>query len=619
MSSQTSLRTVLATCTILSLAPQALAHMEMSWPYPLHSKYDPANNYQNIDYSMTSPLVADGSNFPCKGYQNDRPINNVATWTAGTTYNMTLAGSAVHGGGSCQLSLSYDNGATFRVIQSMIGGCPLVDKYDFTLPSYVPNGQALFAWTWQNLQGNREFYMNCAEVKITGSTAGSANKRDASSGFSSFEDLPFIWKANLPGINDCTTTEGTTPVYPDPGPAVVYGSGASSSSSPTDNPGQCDAPTPFGQTYKYMSDSVNPATEVLSTGGGSNTGSAAPTSSLTRPTTTQPSTFITSSRPGSLSSTIRTSSVASAPSSSRPLSSSSNVGSSSSPSQAPSSTKPTTLSTSTSTRATAPASSSSKAASSVSTSPATTSVFTYSSVGAGRGDPTSTVTADETCPPDVTLTVYASAPVTSTVTRTAGASSSVTPSLTGSSVSTLLGFSTISSSTVVVVSAATSTSGKPAASAKPTSSATTSSAGPEITEGYATGDLATYLPCVPGTFICTSETTWVTCDQTMYSDGSTAWVYEESRVVAAGTECFPNTSPYSSSTKQYAQQADAPSGYYRDDRIAASQPYGSCTSDGAIQCSGSDQFLMCDHGGWVMMGSVAAGTTCSNDKIVATK
>lgn len=59
---------------IFFLLPSALAHMEMSWPYPLHSKYNPANNYNDIDYSMTSPLEADGSNFPCKGYQNDRPI-----------------------------------------------------------------------------------------------------------------------------------------------------------------------------------------------------------------------------------------------------------------------------------------------------------------------------------------------------------------------------------------------------------------------------------------------------------------------------------------------------------------------------------------------------------------
>ena len=36
------------------------AHMEMSWPYPPRSKYDPRNTWKNIDYSMTSPLYTNG-------------------------------------------------------------------------------------------------------------------------------------------------------------------------------------------------------------------------------------------------------------------------------------------------------------------------------------------------------------------------------------------------------------------------------------------------------------------------------------------------------------------------------------------------------------------------------
>lgn len=48
--------------TVLGLLSAGLvtAHMEMSWPYPLRSKFDPNNNYSDIDYSMTSPLNADG-------------------------------------------------------------------------------------------------------------------------------------------------------------------------------------------------------------------------------------------------------------------------------------------------------------------------------------------------------------------------------------------------------------------------------------------------------------------------------------------------------------------------------------------------------------------------------
>lgn len=38
----------------------ASAHMELNWPYPLRSKYDPNTPQDLIDYSMTSPLNADG-------------------------------------------------------------------------------------------------------------------------------------------------------------------------------------------------------------------------------------------------------------------------------------------------------------------------------------------------------------------------------------------------------------------------------------------------------------------------------------------------------------------------------------------------------------------------------
>ncbi|TKA36249.1 hypothetical protein B0A49_13667, partial [Cryomyces minteri] len=227
-------------------------------------------------------------------YQNDRPVKTTVTWNAGSTYNMTLAGSANHLGGSCQLSLSYDNGATFRVIKSMIGGCPLTSTYDFTIPSFAPSGTALFAWTWQNFEGNREFYMNCAEVAIVASppaddldlalrsyrrieeaecravillSLGSSEVDE--SGFVCFEGerkreaggmdaLPYIWKANLAGINTCATTEQENPVYPHPGTDVLYGAGMSSSSPAS--PDTCDEPTPYGQTYKDLGDSSTVAT-----------------------------------------------------------------------------------------------------------------------------------------------------------------------------------------------------------------------------------------------------------------------------------------------------------------------------------------------------------------------
>ncbi|KAI4722708.1 hypothetical protein E4T48_00997 [Aureobasidium sp. EXF-10727] len=517
-----STRAVLVTGTLLSLASQVLGHMEMSWPYPLRSKYNPANSYTIIDYSMTSPLLADGSNFPCKGYQNDRPFVPVTTFSAGSTYNMTVAGSAVHGGGSCQLSLSYDNGATFRVIKSMIGGCPLTSTYDFTIPSYAPDGNALFAWTWQNEQGNREYYMNCATVSIEGS---SASKRDTES----FEALPFVWKANIPGVNTCTTTEGEDPVYPMPGPDVLYG-GSKSKSSPADSQaGVCDAPTPFGQTYKYLSDTPKPQTATV---GGSS---------------------------GSSPSTVK----------SAASSSSTQV--------------PTTLKTTAKTTASSVKQSTSVAASSSSSKSTASTAITLSSVkNAGKTSvattpvPSPSSSASNDCPSDVTLTVY----------TTAGATAKTT-----------------------VLTASESMTAQPSASA--------SSTPIDPDTEYATADLSTYLPCVPGTYICTSATTWVTCDSTMYSDGSTSWVYRDARTLGNGATCVPSFSPYAASTKQYAQQADSPAGFYRDDRIAYPTGAGACPENGDLQCVGSSGFNMCNDLVWFGMGGTAAGTTCSNGVLVA--
>ena len=69
--------------------------------------------------------------------------------------NNSLSGSATHGGGSCQFSLSYDGGSTWAVIHSIIGGCPLNSAYTFSVPNNIPSGNALFAWTWFNKVGNR--------------------------------------------------------------------------------------------------------------------------------------------------------------------------------------------------------------------------------------------------------------------------------------------------------------------------------------------------------------------------------------------------------------------------------------------------------------------------------
>ncbi|KAF2862519.1 lytic polysaccharide monooxygenase, partial [Piedraia hortae CBS 480.64] len=205
--------------SLLFLCSSAWGNMEMSWPYPFQSRLNAANGKSQVDFSTQAPLKHDGSDFPCKHYHQAQPLTPSATYAAGSTYNITLVGNDPLGGGSCQIALSNDNGATFRVIKSIIGGCPLDRSYKFTVPSYTPAGDMLLAWTWQNLRGEQDFYMNCAPVRITTERSSPKQRRTASS---QFNNLPYIWKANIQGHNQCKTKAGVEVVYPHPGPDVEY-------------------------------------------------------------------------------------------------------------------------------------------------------------------------------------------------------------------------------------------------------------------------------------------------------------------------------------------------------------------------------------------------------------
>jgi LysM domain len=168
---------------------------------------------------MVAPLEENGSNFPCKGYLSDLSTpagKSTVSYAAGQQATFKTAGvAAAHNGGSCQVSLSYDNGKTWKVIKSFIGNCVrsaggnVFDQnqtYSFTIPADAKAGDAVWAWTWFNQTGNREMYMNCAHVTITGS------------GTSTLDDHPDMFVANV--NNGCTTKEGNDLEFPNPGKDV---------------------------------------------------------------------------------------------------------------------------------------------------------------------------------------------------------------------------------------------------------------------------------------------------------------------------------------------------------------------------------------------------------------
>ena len=204
-----------------------------------------------IPYGKSSlnngPLAADGSDYPCKqrpGVYDTQGANNVMS--LGSTQPLSFTGSAVHGGGSCQVSITYDKNPTkdsvFKVIHSIVGGCPAkgvdgnlpsdpnghgASGYSFKIPEDLPTGEATIAWTWFNKVGNREMYMNCAPVTITGAGGASTATKKARRDQSALAKLPDMFKANIG--NGCTTADSKNLDFPAPGGSVEKdGSGAAS-------------------------------------------------------------------------------------------------------------------------------------------------------------------------------------------------------------------------------------------------------------------------------------------------------------------------------------------------------------------------------------------------------
>lgn len=182
------------------------AHVLMKSPVPY-----------SVDKIDNSPISK--AQFPCKS-QNGFTVSTMNAMKVGEKQTLELSGSAVHGGGSCQLSVTLDTEPTansvFKVIKSMEGGCPGVDTqalaYDFTLPSSIPNGKATFAWTWfSKLSGQSELYMNCAPIEVTG---GASDK-------SGFDALPDMLVANID--DTCKSVPNFSVQFPNPGTVVQKG------------------------------------------------------------------------------------------------------------------------------------------------------------------------------------------------------------------------------------------------------------------------------------------------------------------------------------------------------------------------------------------------------------
>ncbi|EAQ93032.1 hypothetical protein CHGG_01267 [Chaetomium globosum CBS 148.51] len=222
----------------------AHGHMVMNSPTPYNLDIQPL--------LQVDPISGGLYPYPCHnqyGFTHRTPVE------AGGATLVNFTGGGQHGGGSCQFSITYDepiNGedwnksASFKTIYSIIGGCPAVftdeshnlatvavdenkrqdgkhcgndsgvdciRQFMIPIPKFLKNGPATFAWTWFNKLGNKEMYMNCAPIKITG---GTGNETE-------IENLPNIFVANYPNdpeVTNCITgtrSDNVVVNFPEPG------------------------------------------------------------------------------------------------------------------------------------------------------------------------------------------------------------------------------------------------------------------------------------------------------------------------------------------------------------------------------------------------------------------
>jgi hypothetical protein len=223
---------------ISALAASASAHVIMNYPTPFGRAT-----------LNTSPL--ERADFPCKQRQGVYAIDTMNQWDAGQTQQVSFNGTAVHGGGSCQFSITTDPEPTensqWKVIQSVIGGCPtgqydgnapeqpgepsltrIPGSFPVTMPKDIPDGRYTFAWTWNNKIGNREFYMNCAPIQV-GSSSATVKTASAAKALSA---LPDMFVTNLPA-DKCSTAEDQDFEYPNPGSNVIMGKTGSTGNTMT--------------------------------------------------------------------------------------------------------------------------------------------------------------------------------------------------------------------------------------------------------------------------------------------------------------------------------------------------------------------------------------------------
>jgi hypothetical protein len=155
--------------SFLMLSIQCTSHIFMKEPIVRRSRYSLyylSNNL--VDYNIMAPLNTNNYEFPCKGFPVKKTISVITRDTIQVELeSVTVSDLDKHKGGHCQFGISFDNNE-FIVLKQVIRNC-VIDSlfYTIDLPRNIPDGKLIFFWTWINAIGNREYYMDCADIQLS--------------------------------------------------------------------------------------------------------------------------------------------------------------------------------------------------------------------------------------------------------------------------------------------------------------------------------------------------------------------------------------------------------------------------------------------------------------------
>ncbi|KAF9917336.1 hypothetical protein BX616_001323 [Lobosporangium transversale] len=201
---------------LVSLVASATAHIALLYPTPRGGYGTKAYNgrvHTWIGYKDKTWT----QRFPCGGY----PPGPVTRMKAGQVIPVRFLASSMkakdiksqpkltspnrqfsqarHGGGTCEFSLSYDGGKTYRLIGRYTRSCPdAYYEWPVRIPKNVPSctkkNQCLFVWSWTaNILA--QYYHNCADIYLTGVKGGKLPKE----GISIVDFKPYKMRVTAPG------------------------------------------------------------------------------------------------------------------------------------------------------------------------------------------------------------------------------------------------------------------------------------------------------------------------------------------------------------------------------------------------------------------------------------